>query len=202
VRRAIGPGGFEARFAADPDPWATRTARDEAVKREAVLRALGPGRRGRVLELGCGNGSTTRALAGRALALRAVDASPSAVALAGAATAGEGAVRVERRLLPGPLPGGPFDAVVIAELLYYLASPAAARLARAVAAALAPGGALVLAHHRVPFHDVSQPPEGVHDRFLAASGARWRRVPGRRTARWRVERAVPAGAGRAQDAES
>ena len=61
--KAIDLSGFAAKFAADEDPWRTFSNRDEAVKRAAILHALGPGPLGRVLELGSGNGSNSRAIA-------------------------------------------------------------------------------------------------------------------------------------------
>ncbi len=57
MSRAISLAGFEATFRGNPDPWRTFTARDEMAKRRAILRALGPGPKGRVLELASGNGS-------------------------------------------------------------------------------------------------------------------------------------------------
>ena len=71
--KAIDLSGFAAKFAADEDPWRTFSNRDEAVKRAAILHALGPGPLGRVLELGSGNGSNSRAIAPRALRLDATE---------------------------------------------------------------------------------------------------------------------------------
>ena len=62
---AIDLAGFERKFAGDDDPWSTWTDADEALKRAAILHALGPGPWGRVLELAAGNGSNSRPLARR-----------------------------------------------------------------------------------------------------------------------------------------
>lgn len=187
MSRAIGIEGFERTFRADADPWRTFTDRDEAVKRQAILWALGPARLGRLLELGSGNGSNSVALAHRALRLDCCEGTEAGAALTRASVAGLGGVAVHRIVLPARLPRPHYEAVVIAELLYYLRPLAMARLARDVSATLGPGGLLVLAHHAIRFEDAAQPGEGVHARFLRDSRTRWRRVRGFRTARWHVE---------------
>lgn len=187
MRQAIDLAGFERKFREHPDPWRTWTAWDEAVKRAAILRALGPVRHGWVLELGSGNGSNSRVLAGRALKLDAVDGTPAGVSLtAEAIRALPGAV-AHLLPLPGRLPRPAYHAVVIAELLYYLTPRDMGAVARAVAAALPRGGRLVLAHHQITFADAAQPPNGVHTRFLRATGTGWALRRRRVTAHWRVE---------------
>lgn len=187
-QRAIGLAGFEAKFAAHPDPWATFSARDEAIKRAAIARALGPGRKARVLELASGNGSNSRMLARRALYLHACEGTASGAALTRRALADAPHARVDRLRLPGRLPAARYDAVVIAELLYYLHPRALRELARDVHRVLAHRGRLVLAHHHIDFPDTAQPPARIHARFLAAIGAaRWRHRHGRRNDRWRVD---------------
>ncbi|MET0374668.1 MAG: methyltransferase, partial [Rhizorhabdus sp.] len=83
-------------------------------------------------------------------------------------------------------PRGVYDAVVVAELLYYLSERDMARVAVDVAAALRRGGRLVLAHHRIDFYDFAQHADGIHARFLHQTGRHWhvRRVRARR--RWQV----------------
>ena len=49
--------GFNAKFRADADPWSTFVDADEATKRRAILRALGPARRGRIWEPASGAGA-------------------------------------------------------------------------------------------------------------------------------------------------
>ena len=175
--------GFEAVFSEADDPWQTWTRRDEVVKRRAILRACGRVR-GRTLELACGNGSNTRALARSSLRLRALDGAPSAVALTRAAVP-SGRVSVELAALPNDAPREAFDLIVIAELLYYLRPGEIVRLGERLR--LAPGGRLVLAHHHVDFPDTSTRPATVHSRLLDAMGLEGEPVQRTRTARWRVE---------------
>lgn len=186
MSRAIDLQGFDARFARDADPWGTFTARDEAVKREAIVRAIGPAVRGRVLELAAGNGSNSVALAARSLRLDATEGTAAGTALVRQAVGGDTRVTVSQLVLPARLPRARYDAVVVAEVLYYLSERAMAAVARDVGRALRAGGVLVLAHHRIDFHDFAQHAAGIHGRFLEESGVAWRPDTGRRTGKWIV----------------
>ena len=189
--KAIRLDGFEATFAANPDPWNTFTARDEARKRSAILHALGPGPAGRLLELGCGNGSNSAALARRCLRLDAVDGAPSAVALTrhaiGRATGDNPRVRVRLLALPGRFPLDRYDAIVAAEILYYLSPPDLAATVAEIGHALRPGGRLILAHHHLRFADAATPPATIHDRVRGMLPFGTRRTANVRTERWHVE---------------
>lgn len=186
MSRRIDLAGFQAKFVADSDPWATFTARDEANKRRAILRALGKPCHARVLELASGNGSNSVALARRAWALDACDGTARAVSLTRARLTAYRRARAHRLVLPGHFPRPMYDAIVIAELLYYLDRRAAVRLARDVARALRPGGRLVLAHHRIDFDDTTRTARGIHRHFLAAMGRRGVLRYRQRNARWQV----------------
>lgn len=188
--RPIGVRGFEDRFAGDADPWATFTDRDEATKRDAILHAMGPGPWGRVLELGAGNGSNSAAIGPRALRLDATEATESGTRLVARAIEQAPRARAIRLAVPAPLPRPTYDVIVVAELLYYLSPRDMTAVARGVMATLRPGGRLVLAHHRIDFHDFTQHAEGIHTRFLGATGQRWVRRPVARNRRWLVEAAV------------
>lgn len=184
--KPIGLAGFEAKFGADDDPWSTWTDRDEAVKRAEILHALGPGPHGRVLELGAGNGSNSRPLAARALRLDATEATVEGTRLVARAVQDQRRAQASRLVVPAPPPRPIYDAIVIAELLYYLTPRNMAALARQVARQLRPGGRLVLAHHRITFYDFVQHAEGIHERFLAETGLTWQCRTVRQTGRWAV----------------
>jgi tellurite methyltransferase len=128
----------------DRERWNTRY-RAEAPSREpspflAALDGVLP-RRGRGLDLAGGGGRNALWLARRGLAATVADVSEVALAAAADAARAEGLalstlrVDVERE----PLPEGPWDVVLD---FYFLHRP----LFAALAAALAPGGFLVVAH--------------------------------------------------------
>lgn len=184
--------GFDRKFTGDTDPWRTFTNRDEAHKRTAILHGLGGGPIGRILELAAGNGSNSVALARVALRLDATEGTQSGTALVRRAIGADASVRVRNLILPGRFPGIVYDAAVVAEVLYYLSTHDMAKVARDTAAALRPGGRLVLAHHRVDYHDFVQHAHAIHGRFLAQTGVRWRATNDARTGRWRVQSYVRA----------
>ena len=126
-RRVIDAAGFEALFQKKIDPWNYSASPFEAFKRRALLRACGVRCRGRALELACATGETSRSLASRCLRLLSVDSSATALAAAARRTQGHRNITLRQALLPGEMPRGPFDLIVVSELLYYLR---AERLAR------------------------------------------------------------------------
>jgi SAM-dependent methyltransferase len=182
--------GFDAKFTGDGDPWATFSDRDEAIKREAILHALGAAPLGRVLELASGNGSNSVAIAPRALRLDATEGTRAGTALTARAIAAYPRAKAIELALPARFPRNVFDAVLIAELLYYLSPAEMVSVARQVARSLRPGSLLVLAHHRIDFHDFAQHAAGIHRRFLDATHIEWRVSRMRRSGRWIVERCV------------
>lgn len=183
---AIDLSGFAEKFAGDDDPWRTFSSRDEAVKRTAILHALGPGPLGRVLELASGNGSNSRAIAPRTLRLDATEGTVEGTRLTARAIARWPRSRASTLALPAHFPRARYDAIVIAELLYYLSPRAMRAVALDVAAALRPGGRLVLAHHRVDYYDFAQHAAGIQARFLDMTGVTWKVGAVRCRSRWQV----------------
>ena len=105
-----------------------------------VLRALPAGGE-RVLEVGCGAGELTRALARRAARVVALDLSPAMLARARANCAGLAVELVCADFLRAPLAPRSFDAVVSVATLHHL--PMEAALAR-MGELLRPGGRLLV----------------------------------------------------------
>ena len=189
--KPIDLAGFDAKFSGSDDPWSTFTDRDEARKRQAILRGIGGQRVGRVLELAAGNGSNSVGLARYALRLDATEGTTSGVELVGRAVGDTPRIDVSRLVLPDRFPRTTYDAIVVAEVLYYLSVRDMAAVARAVADALRPGGRLILAHHRVDYPDFVQHAARIHHRFLRMSGARWRAGKTVSTGRWQVHTFIP-----------
>jgi len=96
---------------------------------------------GRVLEVGCGYGLFSLYLARGGRHVTGVDIDGAKVAEAQRAGAGRCRFAVAGT---GEVPEGPWDAVVIVDVLYLLDAAGQESLVRACAAALAPGGVLVV----------------------------------------------------------
>jgi SAM-dependent methyltransferase len=141
---------FEARYAADPDPWDFESSAYERAKYERTLAALGERRYGAGFEAGCSIGVFTALLADRCDELLAVDIAQSAVEASRRRLAARTHVHVERRTLPQQWPAGPFDLVVCSEILYYWDRPTLEAALPPVVDSLATGGRLVAVHYRPP----------------------------------------------------
>jgi SAM-dependent methyltransferase len=133
------------------DPWDYATSEYEQTKYRKTLSYL-PEETGRTLELACSVGVFTAMLAPRASHLTAVDFSPTALARARERLEEAGATNVEllERKLPEGTPGGPFDTIVCAEVLYYWSPDLVVEGIRRIEEALAPGGTLLAVHWRHP----------------------------------------------------
>ena len=153
---------FAELYAADPDPWGTRTRWYEERKRAVVLACLPRREYRHAAEPGCGIGVLTAALAERCARVSASDPVSG-----GAVTALPG-VTVTDAALPDPaaLPAG-VDLVVASEVLYYLAPTVVGQVLDRIAAALDRGGDLVLVHWRGVPAEAPQDAAAVHRRFRA-----------------------------------
>ena len=142
----IKPDYFDALYAADADPWRFRTSDYERDKYAATLGALSRPRYRTALEVGCSIGVFTRQLATRCECLFAVDASTVALATARKACSACSNITFEACTVPAKFPPGPFDLIVLSEVIYYLDAPDVHRLAARCADALAPDGEVVTCH--------------------------------------------------------
>ncbi|MFD2091069.1 class I SAM-dependent methyltransferase [Blastococcus deserti] len=101
---------------------------------------------GRVLEVGCGHGLFSGYLARRSpgLRVRGVDIDADKIAVAATSLPPDDG-RLEFAVgEPGSVPDGPWDAVVLVDVLYLLDEAGQRALLASCAAALAPGGLLVV----------------------------------------------------------
>ena len=154
---------FEDLYAASPDPWGFATSGYEHAKYERTLQALEGRRFDKALEAGCSIGVFTAMLAPYCDELLAVDASEKAIALARERLAGTPDVRVERRTLPEETPDGPFDLVVVSEILYYLDRPTMLAALKSLEGALASGGSFLAVHWRRETKTYPLQGDEVHD---------------------------------------
>lgn len=138
---------FERLARESADPWDYESSPYEQTKYRRTLAAL-PEQTGRTLELGCSIGVFTAMLAPRCDSLLAVDFSPTALARARRRLAEVENVELSRRFLPEQTPGGPFETIVAAEILYYWSAELVREGLARLEAALAPGGTLLAVHWR------------------------------------------------------
>jgi cyclopropane fatty-acyl-phospholipid synthase-like methyltransferase len=144
------PGYFDRLYARDPDPWGFETSAYERDKYAATLAALPQPRFATAFEAGCSIGVLTRRLAERCDSLLAADLAEAALDRARARCAGLDHVRFARLALPQDWPEGPFDLILLSEVLYFLPGDGIERAARRTVDTLAPGGTTVLVNWMGP----------------------------------------------------
>jgi SAM-dependent methyltransferase len=174
--RRIDVEGFEAKFRDNIDPWNYTHSHFEGFKRRILLNACGRYKHGRVLELGCAIGETTRSLARLSLRLVAVDGSSTALDEAQRRLSGANHVQFCCAVLPQEMPRGPYDLIVVSELAYYLPGHQLRPLAANLIAALAPRGFVVVLNHRRAFDDAAVLPALAHRRLRSLLKRRLRIV--------------------------
>lgn len=145
---SIDPDWFEDLFAREGDPWGFETSAYEQAKYDDTLAHLPAGSIDRALEVGCANGVLTERLALVAVRdLVATDVSATALAAARIRCAKRLNVRFLEQRAPREMPAGPFNLLVLSEVVYYWDPADVARLADWVSAGgVAPGGHLLLVH--------------------------------------------------------
>lgn len=168
-------GYFDDVYRANDDPWHFETSAYEAAKYARTLAALPREHYARALEVGCSIGVFTARLAPRVDRLLSVDVSGKALDSARerlAASPQGSRVTFARRRLPDDLGqlGGPFDLIVLSEVLYYLSPADLDRALDGLSERLAPGGTLILVHWTPLVHDYPQTGDAVHGAALRRAG--------------------------------
>ncbi|TCM14412.1 nodulation protein S (NodS) [Novosphingobium sp. PhB165] len=144
--RSIDPSWFEDLFREDADPWNFESSPYERAKYRHTLDALPCVRFSAALEVGCANGILTQQLAARCDRLLAVDVSGTALAAARRRCADLPNVTFEERKMPAEAPEGPFDFVLLSEVVYYWDDADLTRLAQFLAFSVRAGGHVLLVH--------------------------------------------------------
>jgi SAM-dependent methyltransferase len=139
---------FDGLYSSSEDPWQLASAWYERRKYGLTIAALPRERYRSALEPGCSIGQLTRLLAGRCDRLFAFDFAAAAIERARDSVQDLSHVRVEQRSLPGELPDGRFDLIVVSEVLYYLSSADLTETLDGLLQRLEPDGDLVAVHHR------------------------------------------------------
>ena len=183
---SLAPAYFDQLYATKADPWEFASSAYEAQKYAATLDALPRPQYENALEIGCSIGVFTAQLAPRCNHLLAVDVSAAALTQARRRCAGFFHVKFENRDIAAEFPKGTFDLILVSEVAYYFALPVLLSLRAKLAAALNPGGHLLLVH----FTGLTNYPlsaNTVHETFLQWEGTFWRRIFSRVAAEYRLD---------------
>lgn len=141
---------FERLYAAKPDPWDFETSPYEQEKYTHTLAGLTEARYAQALEVGCSIGVLTARLAERCDCLLAVDAAQNALEAARTRCRGLSQVTFAAAYIPTDWPDGPFDLILLSEVLYYLSREDLRDVADHIRATAAPGCQLLLVHWTDP----------------------------------------------------
>lgn len=148
---------FEALFAPGPDPW-KYTSAYEQTKYEHTLALLPRVKIERALELACAEGHFTAQLALRVGSLVAADISQIALERAVRRCAALDNIHFLRLDFTKDRLPGRFDLIVCSEVLYYVGEREQLEaVARELAAALRPGGSIILTHANLVVDEPDQP---------------------------------------------
>ncbi|ETX26684.1 methyltransferase [Roseivivax isoporae LMG 25204] len=172
-------------YAGTDDPWSFRESAYEQARFRATAAALPRPRYAAALEIGCGNGELARHLAPRCERYHGVDAVEAALAAARCRVPG---ATFSRLFLPAPLPAGPFDLILLSEILYFLDAAGLQALGREVRRR--PAADVVCVTWRGPTGHPLQGEEALA-RFVAASGRTFARRDSPRGCRIDVARGHP-----------
>ncbi|RBQ16695.1 hypothetical protein DP939_28865 [Spongiactinospora rosea] len=130
-----------------PDPWRYETEPYEIGKYEMTLRHIPDRPYRRALDVGCSEGAFTRRLARAFPQAECLGVDVSDHAISRAAAKAAGSARFAALDFLNEDPGGMFDLVVCAEMLYYVGRGERLRLVfERFRTFMAPGGVLVLVH--------------------------------------------------------
>lgn len=113
----VGRDHLQALYANGDDPWGFRTSAYEQNKFQATADALLRPSYGSALEVGCGNGELARHIAPRCARYTGVDAVGIALDAARLAVPSG---QFLQAFLPCELPDGPYDLILLSEVLYFL----------------------------------------------------------------------------------
>ncbi|GAB2803335.1 class I SAM-dependent methyltransferase [Dyella kyungheensis] len=182
---------FERLYSSRIDPWSVLTSAYERDKYEATLQALAQPHYRHALELGCSIGGLTRLLAGRCDAVTAVDTSAMALQRARELCQASNVDFVQAHLPDGDW-HGPFDLVVLSEVLYYFSIPALVRLADRLSKVITPKTEFVVVHWT---GETDYPLTGDRATELFQSLMRAELCLRTRHPKYRLERWVAAGGG-------
>jgi len=187
-KKSLPPTYFDEVYAANADPWSFESSDYERAKYAATLDALPRPHYDKVFEIGCSIGVLTAQLAARCEHLLAVDVAQAAVSRTKARCADLPQVDVQCMQVPGELPAGDFDLILLSEVGYYWSPDDLRRALDWMFSALRSGGHLVLVHWTPVVADYPLTGDEVHDiASRQAGGQGWRHPLGLHDEHYRID---------------
>ena len=148
--RSLSSKYFETLYQEDSDPWGFATSPYEQEKYAETIRALEPRQYTRALEVGCSIGVLTEMLASQCDWLVATDVSATALDQARRRCAAHHNVDFQLVESAAQNVRGPFDLVVLSEVLYYWDEQDLGAFAEEMTRELTVGATVLLVHWRGP----------------------------------------------------
>ncbi len=176
---------FDNLFREQVDPWDFETSGYEQAKRAETIAALDGRRFERLCELGCATGVLTAELAPYAIELLALDVSQMALKRARMKLRAAKHVKLLHAEVPHDWPTGPFDGIVISEVLYFLSEDEIIDVSQLAFHSLMPGGTCLLVNWT---GENSNPIDGNEAVRLFGSSARWTKDLVSKAALYRIDR--------------
>ncbi len=185
LRKRADTAYFEMVYGLKDDPYVSETSEYEREKYDRVLATLAGAHFHNAYEIGCSIGALSVGLAAHADRLLAVDISESAIVRARERHADLANVTFERANVPAEFPTERFDLIVVCDVAYYWPDAEFARARDLIAAALVPGGTLLIEHFLPQPVEHLRGGDAVHEAFL--SEKRYRHVHGERFELYRLD---------------
>ncbi len=182
---------FERLYRSSPDPWAFETSLYEQAKYDNTLHTLGNRHFTLALEVGCSIGVLTRMLAPRCTCLLGLDIVEAPLRAARTRCADYPHVCFERMQVPQEWPEGPFDLIVLSEVLYFLSCGDIDACAAHVAKTLQSKGIVLLVNWTGETDDPTSG-DSASERFIAGMKSRLRIAHQERHADYRLDLLTPA----------
>lgn len=176
---------FDDIYAKSDDPWGFETSEYEADKYHRTLASLPKARYARALEVGCSIGVLTQQLASRCDELVSVDVSDRALTIARQRCANLPQVNFRRMQVPVEMPEGPFDLVILSEVVFFWQRGDLERAANLLIERQSSGAHVILVHYTPPVADYQLTGDQAHEAWLARP--EWRLLRQERRQSYRLD---------------
>ena len=182
---SLPPRYFQQIYSHSKDPWDFETSQYESDKYQETLASLPDARYRRALEVGSSIGVFTKMLAKRCDLLLSIDVSERALDIARARCADQSNVTFSQVRIPGEVPAGEYNLILISEVAYYWSLESLHQCASMLAARQNSGDHLVLVHLTTPVADYPLLGDEVHETWLMRP--EWRHLQHQRQERYRID---------------